>query len=87
MLEGLIERISHFVRNAVRDVGRAAADLLRPRAGLALGLVADMCRSREQLLAENALLRQQLIPVGFSDANAAGGEIVGLPMLGGLHHA
>ena len=29
----------------------------------------------------------QLIPAGSSDAGVGGGEIVALPVLGGLHHA
>ena len=62
MLACLSQRLS--------DVGRAAGHALRgavltamrpPPAPLVAGMVADLARSRSSLIAENALLRQQLI--------------------------
>jgi putative transposase len=46
---------------AVKRVGAGIRFALRPMAGLVPGLVADLTRSRTELLADNALLRQQLI--------------------------
>ncbi len=45
----MVERVAHSVRDGTRP------------APLAVGLLRDLPRSREQLIAENALLRQQLI--------------------------
>ncbi len=42
------------IREAIRST-------LKPTAGLVTGLISDLTRSRAELLAENALLRQQLI--------------------------
>jgi hypothetical protein len=63
MLRGLTRRILGVVGRALEAIRIAGRELLRPRPSVALGLVADLCRSREQLVAENALLRQQLIVV------------------------
>ena len=51
------------VTRAVRFVVRKVSDWTRPEraAPLLLGLMADLTRSKRELLAENALLRQQLI--------------------------
>ena len=60
MFGSLSARLGTAVTRAVGAVGAAAREALRP-APLASGFVADLFRSREDLLAENALLRQQLI--------------------------
>ncbi len=61
--------LAHLLRR-VRDVGRAALSGLRRRvlaitrpaaAGPLVGAVADLRRSKPELVAENALLRQQLL--------------------------
>jgi hypothetical protein len=44
----------------IRAAGRADGSALRPSA-LIGGLVVDVCRSRSELVAENAMLRQRLI--------------------------
>ena len=46
---------------AVKRVGQAIRRAVKPSTGLVAGLVFDLTRSRTELLAENALLRQQLI--------------------------
>jgi hypothetical protein len=46
---------------AVKRIGPAIRGAVKPTAGVVPGLVADLARSRTELLAENALLRQQLI--------------------------
>jgi len=61
MLKALTLRISSLAQRGMTAVRRAATELLGPRPGLLLGLAADLFRTRDQLLAENALLRQQLI--------------------------
>ena len=53
---GLQRRFS----KGLREGGRRLRDAIRPKAAL-LGVVADVTRTRSQLLAENAALRQQLI--------------------------
>ena len=45
----------------MKRIGQAFRCALKPTAGLLPGLVSDLTRSRTELLAENALLRQQLI--------------------------
>jgi len=59
---------SNLVATLIIAIGRAVRRLLRPaRAGatLMIGAAGDLTRTRSQLMAENALLRQQLIlPVG-----------------------
>ncbi len=55
---------SNLVAALVMALGRAVQRLLRPaRSGAALGIGAagDLTRTRSELLAENALLRQQVI--------------------------
>ena len=61
MLKALARPISSLAHRGIDALRRAGAEFLRPHQGLLLGLAADLFRSREQLLAENALLRQQLI--------------------------
>ena len=46
---------------AVKRIGQALRRAVKPSEGLVAGLVFDLTRSRTELLAENALLRQQLI--------------------------
>ena len=55
--------LGRSVARAVRFIERKVRDWTRPdrAAPLLLGLMADLTRSRRELLAENALLRQQLI--------------------------
>jgi transposase InsO family protein len=45
----------------VKRIGEGLRCAVKPTAGLVPGLVSDLTRSRRDLLAENALLRQQLI--------------------------
>jgi hypothetical protein len=52
--------VSARLRTAIARAATAVREALRP-APLATGFVADLFRSRDELLAENALLRQQLI--------------------------
>jgi hypothetical protein len=63
MLACLLERVRPFVRTAIRALARRVARSTRPATSTSLmvGTVADLVRSRPDLVAENALLRQQLI--------------------------
>jgi hypothetical protein len=61
MLGGLTRRILGVACRALEAVRISGREPFRPRPGAALGFVADIVRSRDQLVAENALLRQQLI--------------------------
>ncbi|MBW2524019.1 MAG: hypothetical protein JRI23_07585 [Deltaproteobacteria bacterium] len=47
----------------MKRIGEGLRCAVKPTAGLVPGLVSDLTRSRRELLAENALLRQQLIVV------------------------
>ena len=62
MLTGLTSRIRAAVALAVRKTRWVVKEATRPLP-LLTGLVCDLTRSRKELLAENALLRQQLIVV------------------------
>ena len=53
-------RVSIALRRGVTALRSAARNALRP-APIATGLVSDLFRTRDELLAENAILRQQLI--------------------------
>jgi putative transposase len=63
MLACLLERGRRFARTAIRALAHRVARWTRPAtsSSLVLGTVADLVRSRPDLVAENALLRQQLI--------------------------
>jgi hypothetical protein len=79
-------------------------DVLHPRfvrwtkpltPSLPLGTLTDLGRSKSELIAENALLRQQLImlswqvkqPAGSSGSSPfAGNKVMAVPILAGLHH-
>jgi hypothetical protein len=62
MITGLERHVLRTAQRLVRGTRRALTDRLRPTSAFG-GVVADFFRSRHQLLAENALLRQQLIVV------------------------
>ena len=59
----ILKSLGRSVARAVRFIERKVRDWTRPEraAPLPLGLMADLTRSKRELLAENALLRQQLI--------------------------
>ena len=58
VFSGVIAKLRSFLGNAAKAVREA----LRPRpCSVVAGLAADLLRSRSELMAENALLRQQLI--------------------------
>jgi hypothetical protein len=59
---GFVARIRAAAAAAVTTARRVVKEATRPLP-LLTGLVADLTRSRKELLAENALLRQQLIVV------------------------
>jgi putative transposase len=59
---GFVVRIRAAAASAVTTARRVITEATRPLP-LLTGLVADLTRSRKELLAENALLRQQLIVV------------------------
>src|SRR2546427_301082 len=63
MLACLLERVRPLARTAIRALARRVAAWTRPATSTSpvLGTVADLVRSRPDLVAENALLRQQLI--------------------------
>ena len=61
MLRDLGTWLGGVATAVVRTANRAFREWLRPSASLALGTAGDLARSKQQLLAENALLRQQLI--------------------------
>ena len=56
----LAARFRDVATHVAKEVRAAAREALRP-APMLSGFVADLFRSREDLLSENALLRQQLI--------------------------
>jgi putative transposase len=70
LLVGLKARVRACVSKAVAWVKRAIREALRP-APIAGGLLRDAFRSREELLAENALLRQQLLVVSRKNKRPA----------------
>ena len=62
MLQFLRNRLQPVVQRAMRVVGRVFSRWCKPLAAAPLvGTIADLARSKPQLLAENLLLRQQLI--------------------------
>jgi putative transposase len=68
MLARVLDRIRHLVRPHSRAIRCRVASWLRPTAAssLALGAAADLVRGKPELVAENALLRQQLIVLARS---------------------
>jgi hypothetical protein len=62
LLTSFVARICAAAASVVRKVRRVVKEAPRPLP-LLTGLVSDLTRSRNELLAENALLRQQLIVV------------------------
>jgi hypothetical protein len=70
LLAVLKARVRACVSNAVAWAKRAIREALRP-APVAGGLLCDVFRSRGELLAENALLRQQLLVASRSKKRPA----------------
>ena len=68
MLGPVLLRVHDLAASAVRAVRRRLATALRPTAtsSLVLGAATDLVRSTPELVAENALLRQQLIVLARS---------------------
>jgi hypothetical protein len=62
VLTSFVARICAAAASVVRKARRVFKEATRPLP-LLTGLVTDLTRSRKELLAENALLRQQLIVV------------------------
>jgi hypothetical protein len=70
----VLERVASRLQAAVRKVCRPLRDVLLlqlPVANLLGGLAADVLRSRGELIAENAILRQQL-PHPLAPARVSG---------------
>jgi transposase InsO family protein len=65
MLGKIVAAVKSLMVKSARRIGAALRGLLDPRRGAtgAVGAMRDVVRTRVQLLAENALLRQQLIAV------------------------
>ena len=63
MCARLLDRVRRVVRTAIHVVRGHLLRLTRPATTTSqvLGVAADLVRSRSELVAENALLRQQLI--------------------------
>ena len=62
MLAQILHRVHDVADAAVRALRRRVGHALRPAttSSLVLGAAADLVRSKPELVAENALLRQQL---------------------------
>lgn len=60
MLRSLLTSLKSTVGRRLEQVRRAASETFRPT-GVTTGLTSDLFRTRDELLAENAALRQQLI--------------------------
>ncbi len=65
MLSGFVERVRAVMSGVVERMETFVRAATRP-APVVVGLLSDLPRSREQLIAENALLRQQLKSVDQS---------------------
>ena len=64
---GIVKRVQLLARRGVQDVSTAISRLTKPIArGPLLATVPDLARSKPQLIAENLLLRQQLIVLNRS---------------------
>lgn len=62
MLNQLFARVCHVVRNGLETLKRKLSALTRPTtANVVVSSLADMTRTKPELIAENALLRHQLI--------------------------
>lgn len=61
MLDAVWRRTGEWATVTVKQIGQAIRSAVKPTTALVPGLVADLVRSRPELLTENALLRQQLI--------------------------
>jgi hypothetical protein len=68
MLAQILHRVHDLADAAVRAIRRRLGSALRPAttSSLVLGTAADLMRSRTELVAENALLRHQLIVLARS---------------------
>ena len=60
VIRELVRRAGHALRDSAKRVVRSTCDALMPKSVLG-GVVTDLTRTGEELLAENAALRQQLI--------------------------
>ncbi len=59
---GILKCVQSIVKRGLQAVGTAISRVTKPLAhGPTLGTVADLARTKPQLVAENLLLRQQLI--------------------------
>ena len=62
MLSQLLRRLASTKRSLVRALGQPFAAVMKPAApSLVMGTLADLTRCRPALIAENVLLRQQLL--------------------------
>ena len=61
MLDAVWRRTGEWATVTVKQIGQAIRSAVKPTTALVPGLVADLVRSRPELLTENALPRQQLI--------------------------
>ena len=61
MLSGAVQRLRRLCATTIKAVRATVFEGLRPRPNVAFGFIGDAFRSRDALLAENALLRQQLV--------------------------
>ncbi len=60
VLSALADRLKAAIGGRVESARRALTETLRPK-GVATGFASDLFRTRDELLAENAALRQQFI--------------------------
>jgi hypothetical protein len=100
MFARILPPIRDLVRRGWHAVDRRVAGWLRPATmgSLVVGAVADLARGKPELIAENALLRQQLIVLGRTTKRPRltprdrallvllASRIRSRPILGGLHH-
>src|SRR5919202_4042224 len=64
---GILQRLQPIVKRGLQAVSTAISRLTKPSArGPVLGTVTDLVRSKPQLIAENLLLRQQLVVLNRS---------------------
>src|SRR5262245_540342 len=67
MMLGILRRLQSIVEGGLQTAGIAISRLTRPISqSPARGIVGDLTRSRSQLVAENLLLRQQLVVLNRS---------------------
>ena len=60
MIRGLLQSVEKSFRGAVASIAKAARASIKPKSAIG-GLVADLTRTHDELMAENAALRQQVI--------------------------